>query len=216
MITSNKSPNNHGTSQKIDLANRTRLERSGLGTTANIRGRNVVYQIPGFSSKSPNNHETSQEIDLANRTHLERSGSEQRPIREAETSFARSPGSQVDWLLTLEVNVAVLGTTTFGNSHSGVQVTGFFIMEPPTYEFARSSASLSTNGDPLTLTKYPPGRTGGQQGPYQPNGHFRPASATDFTITARLPSRSVLKNGIDSNTRNRQIRQRPGKIDAVG
>ena len=33
---------------------------------------------------------------------------EQQPVRPAETSFARSPGSQIDWLLTLKVNVAVL------------------------------------------------------------------------------------------------------------
>ena len=40
--------------------------------------------------------------------HLERSGLEQRSARGAEPSSARSPGYQIDWLLTLKVNVAVL------------------------------------------------------------------------------------------------------------
>ena len=40
--------------------------------------------------------------------HLERSGLEQRPVRGAETSSARSPGSQMDWFAHLEKKVAVL------------------------------------------------------------------------------------------------------------
>ena len=40
--------------------------------------------------------------------HLERSGLEQRSARGAEPSSARPPGYQIDWLLTLKVNVAVL------------------------------------------------------------------------------------------------------------
>ena len=49
MITSNKSPNNHETSQKIDLANHP----SGavwFGTTTGMRSRNVICQVPGLSS----------------------------------------------------------------------------------------------------------------------------------------------------------------------
>ena len=40
--------------------------------------------------------------------HLERPGLEQRSARGAEPSSTRSPGYQIDWLLTLKVNVAVL------------------------------------------------------------------------------------------------------------
>ena len=40
--------------------------------------------------------------------HLERPGLEQRSVRGAEPSSARPPGYQIDWLLTLKVNVAVL------------------------------------------------------------------------------------------------------------
>ena len=167
MITGNKSPNNHGTSQKIDLANRTHLERSDLGTTTNIRNRNVVYQIPGFSSKSPNNRKTSQEIDLPNRTHLERSDLEQRPVWGAEDVVCQIPGLS-SWLIP-------------------------HLRKNPTYEFARSSASLSINGDPShKQNTHPLGRTGGQQVSYQPNRRFRSASATDFTITARFLSHSIL------------------------
>ena len=46
------------------------------------------------------------------------------------------------------------------------------------------------------LAKKPPGRTGGQPGPYRPNGRSRSTSTTDFAITARLSFRSVLGNGI--------------------
>ena len=35
-------------------------------------------------------------------------GLEQRSVRGAEPSSARPPGYQIDWLLTLKVNVAVL------------------------------------------------------------------------------------------------------------
>ena len=46
------------------------------------------------------------------------------------------------------------------------------------------------------LPKKPPGRTGGQPGPYRPNGRSRSTSTEDFAITARLSFRSVLGNGI--------------------
>ena len=39
-------------------------------------------------------------------------GLEQRSVRGAEPSSARPPGYQIDWLLTLKVNVAVLGTVS--------------------------------------------------------------------------------------------------------
>ena len=65
----------------------------------------------------------------------------------------------------------------------------------PTYKFARSSASLSINGDPShKQNTHPLGRTGGQQVSYQPkNRRFRSVSTTDFTTTARFLSRSILK-----------------------
>ena len=46
------------------------------------------------------------------------------------------------------------------------------------------------------LAKKPPGRTGGQPGPYRPNGRSRSTLTTDFAITARLSFRSIIGNGI--------------------
>ena len=41
-----------------------------------------------------------------------------------------------------------------------------------------------------------PGRTGGQLGPYRPDGRSRPTSTRNITITARLSFRSVIGSGI--------------------
>ena len=87
------------------------------------------------------------------------------------------------------------------NNHSNQEVKGYTPPPPPLTHKTHTLAGLFVDG---WRTPYvnkhppPPGRIGGQPGHYQPNGHSRPTSTTDFANTARLSFRSVLESGIDS------------------